>query len=235
VTPFGEIVTVEARGLLMGNRGILHDRDRRVVRYAQGRRWIACLLSFRGRQRSVMRPGSYTELFFLDEAVALAAGHRPCAECRHDDYERFRDAWARGVLGAFETGAGRPVDCLDERRRARSASESRSRRPLMSARALPADAIDMRLDADRLIGPRTRRTYRERAAELPDGTYVEIDGTAWLVWERAMLAWSPAGYTERRAPLSGAVTVLTPRCTVDVIRAGYRPAIHPSATPFVSG
>src|SRR5512132_2006606 len=95
VTPFGNLVAVAGRGLLMGNRGRLHDSDRRIVRSAQGRRWIACLTSFRGRRRAVMSPGSYTELFFLDEAVALAAGHRPCAECRHEDYVRFRAAGTR--------------------------------------------------------------------------------------------------------------------------------------------
>src|SRR5262245_9487062 len=99
VTPFGDLVAVEARGLLMGNRGRLHDGHRRIVRFAQGRRWIACLTSFRGRRRTVMSADSYTELFFLDEAVALAAGHRPCAECRRDDYQRFQAAWARAVSG----------------------------------------------------------------------------------------------------------------------------------------
>src|SRR6266545_3937706 len=94
VTPFGNLVAVEGRGLLMGNRGRLHDAERRIVRYAQGRRWIACLTSFQGRRRTVMSPGLYTELFFLDEAVALAAGHRPCAECRRDRFNAFRAAWA---------------------------------------------------------------------------------------------------------------------------------------------
>ena len=94
VTPFGDLVADEARGLLMGNRGILHDGAQRIVRHYQGRRWIACVTEFRGRRRTVMRPGSYTELFFLDEATALAAGHRPCAECRHADYVRFREAWS---------------------------------------------------------------------------------------------------------------------------------------------
>jgi len=99
VTPFGDLIATEARGLLMGNRGRLHEADGRIVRYAQGRRWIACLTSFRGRRRTVMSPRSYTELFFLDEAVALAAGHRPCAECRHADYRRFHAASAQARLG----------------------------------------------------------------------------------------------------------------------------------------
>src|SRR5262249_23661465 len=71
----------------------LHDGERRIVRYARGRRWIACRTEFRGRRRSLMAPGAYTELFFLDDAAALAAGHRPCGECRHDAYRRFRLAW----------------------------------------------------------------------------------------------------------------------------------------------
>jgi hypothetical protein len=93
VTPFGTIVAVAERGLLMGNRGILHDEHQRIVRPWQVQRWIACRTAFRGRQRQVMRPHSYTELFFLDEATAFAAGHRPCAECRHADYQRFKAAW----------------------------------------------------------------------------------------------------------------------------------------------
>ena len=94
VTPFGEIVALAGRGLVMGNRGILHDDERRVIRYSQVRRWLVCRTEFRGRHRSIMRPHSYTELFFLDEATAFAAGHRPCAECRHTDYRQFRALWA---------------------------------------------------------------------------------------------------------------------------------------------
>jgi hypothetical protein len=78
---------------MMGNRGILHTPDRLVVRDWQVRRWIACRLQFRGRHRVVMQPRSYTELFFLDEATALADGHRPCAECRRADYRVFQAAW----------------------------------------------------------------------------------------------------------------------------------------------
>jgi hypothetical protein len=95
VTPFGEIVALPERGLVMGNRGILHDDAQHLVRQSQLRRWIACRLEFRGRRRIVMRPHSYTELFFLDEATSFAAGHRPCAECRYEDYRRFRDLWMR--------------------------------------------------------------------------------------------------------------------------------------------
>jgi hypothetical protein len=94
VTPFGEIAAVGGRGLMMGNRGILHDDNRRIVRYSQVRRWIACRTEFRQIRRVIMRPHSWTELFFLDEATAFAAGHRPCAECRRSDYRRFCELWA---------------------------------------------------------------------------------------------------------------------------------------------
>ena len=98
MTPFGDIVATPARGLLFGNRGVLHDADGQLVRTWQVRRWIACALEFRGRHRELLQPGRYTELFFLDEATSLAAGHRPCRECRYADHQRFRQAWqaARG-------------------------------------------------------------------------------------------------------------------------------------------
>jgi hypothetical protein len=90
VTPLGDLVADPARGLVYGNRGCLHDADGRIRRQYAVRRWIACRLRFRDRRRApLMQPGRYTELFFLDEATALAAGHRPCAECRRPDYNRF--------------------------------------------------------------------------------------------------------------------------------------------------
>ena len=80
----------------MGNRGVLHSPERQIVRPWQLVRWISCVTEFRGRWRPVMAPNRWTELFFLDEATALAAGHRPCAHCRHADYQRFRTAWSAG-------------------------------------------------------------------------------------------------------------------------------------------
>ena len=95
VTPFGEIVATPERGTFMGNRGVLHDAEGRIRRAWQLKRWIVCVLEFRGRKRQVMTPGRYTELFFLDEATALAAGHRPCAECRHARFLDFCNAWGQ--------------------------------------------------------------------------------------------------------------------------------------------
>jgi hypothetical protein len=194
VTPFGEIVALEGRGLVMGNRGVLHDDRSRIVRRSNVKRWIACRIEFRGRRRSIMQPKRYTELFFLDEATAFSAGHRPCRECRYADYQRFRALW--------ESCHGAPAG---------------------------ADAIDMQLHHERLIDG-NKRTYRSDIDALPDGTYVALDGEACLVWGDELLAWTGAGYGNRKSrPVRMEFDVLTPRSIVAVLAAGYRPGVHPSA------
>src|SRR5271156_4359997 len=155
VTPFGEIIATPERGAFMGNRGVLHDVDSRLKRRWQVKRWLVCVLAFRGRHRTVMTPNRYTELFFLDEATALAAGHRPCAECRHDRFIAFCTAWATANPGA-----------------------ARSQRPT-------ADEIDRRLHAERVAPDRSKRTYRSRLKDLPDGVFVrhaDWGEDAYLVW-----------------------------------------------------
>ena len=111
VTPFGEVVAAAGRGLVYGNRGCLHDAEGEIRRPFAGRRWIACRLEFRGRRRSpLQQPGRYTELFFLDEATAFAAGHRPCRECRFRDYTEFVTLWHK------QHGGPRPTaDVVDAR------------------------------------------------------------------------------------------------------------------------
>jgi len=106
VSPLGEIIAVAGRGAWMGNRGGLHEGGggsaaRDIVRNHQHKTWITCVLSFRGRRVAQWEPNRYTPLFFLDEAVALAAGHRPCAECRHGDYSAYRALWAETHGGAM--------------------------------------------------------------------------------------------------------------------------------------
>jgi hypothetical protein len=93
VTPAGDLIAHPARGLVFGNRGCLHDAQGRIRRHHAGRAWIACRLRFKDRRRTLMQPGRYTELFFLDDATALAAGHRPCAECRREDFKAFAELW----------------------------------------------------------------------------------------------------------------------------------------------
>ena len=208
VTPFGEIVAVPARGTLMGNRGVLHNAEQRIVRDWQVRRWIACRLEFRGRHRPVMPPGRWTALFFLDEATALAAGHRPCAECRHADYQRFRTAWS-----AADPWPPSPASPTPEPPSGWSSVE----------------AIDRQLHAERRHGPWQPRTHLAELITLPDGAFIAHDGAAWLVSNDALLRWTPAGYTARRPRASGMVTLLTPPSLVAVLAAGYTPMLHPSA------
>jgi hypothetical protein len=101
VTPLSELIATPERGLVYGNRGCLHDDAGRIRRRYATRRWIACRLRFRGWHRSpLLQPGRFTELFFLDEATALAAGHRPCALCRREDYNRFAERWPHDDRGA---------------------------------------------------------------------------------------------------------------------------------------
>jgi hypothetical protein len=98
VTPTGEIIATPERGLFTGNRGIIHDPATRTLlkkRWSTAA-WLTCVCEFRGRRREVMARRSWTELFFLDEATAFAAGHRPCFYCRRDDANRFRAAWEQG-------------------------------------------------------------------------------------------------------------------------------------------
>jgi hypothetical protein len=99
VTPFGEIVATPERGTMLGNRGILHDEHKRIVRTSQVRRWICCVLVRKGIHRTIMKPRSYTELFFLDEATAFAAGHRPCFECRRASALAYQAAWRKALGG----------------------------------------------------------------------------------------------------------------------------------------
>jgi hypothetical protein len=108
VTPLGDLIADPARGLVYANRGCLHDATGAIRRRYNGKRWIACRLEFRGRRRHpLLQPGRFTELFFLDEATAFAAGHRPCALCRHEDYARFVEIW-----GGRHTGQ-RGADAID--------------------------------------------------------------------------------------------------------------------------
>jgi hypothetical protein len=111
VTPAGDLIATEHRGTMYGNRGVLHNDDLALVRRHQVRRWLVCVLEFRGRRRQIMRPRRYTELFFLDEAVAFAAGHRPCAECRHADYQLFRLRWTE-ALGLRAKPAADDIDLV---------------------------------------------------------------------------------------------------------------------------
>jgi hypothetical protein len=142
VTPFGSIIATPERGTLMGNRGVLHDGEGRIRRAWQGKRWIVCLLAFKGRKRAVMTPWHYTELFFLDEATALAAGHRPCAECRRERFNPFRRAWAAQSGNTHLPGA----EEIDHRLHAERVAPDRSKRTFLAPLDGLPDGVFVKLE-----------------------------------------------------------------------------------------
>jgi hypothetical protein len=200
-TPFGTIEATDARGMLMGNRGILHD-DAGRLGTARWRHpsWVACRLAHRGVRRAIMAPGTYTELFFLDEATAFAAGHRPCAQCRREDHHRFVAAWA-AAHGAWVDASS--VD-----------------------RALHAARVDSRSRRQK-----TWRAFPGELPVGVFVAFPDRPGEAWLNRGDALCRWDHHGYSALRpVAREAAVIVLTPKPIVGVFAAGYVPGLHPSAT-----
>jgi hypothetical protein len=154
-----------------------------------------------------MAPGKYTELFFLDEATALAAGHRPCATCRRDAYEKFKAYWlaANADLVAQTDGT--------------------------------MEGIDRLLHRERVDGSGHKTTWAARLGDVPDGTLIVQEGARdpLLVFGGTVHPWTPAGYGPRRPlPADTPVQVLTPRSVVRVLARGYRPVLHPSVSAPVA-
>ena len=205
VTPEGCIISTPHRGLLLGNRGgafHLSDRTLGVRRWAS-RQWIACVLEFKGRHRAaMMQPNRYTELFFLDEATALSAGHRPCFECRRRDAEQFAALW--GQTRGWPAPARAPeMDLALHAERVGPQGRKNTYRAQLAG--LP-DGVFVRLDGDG-------------------------QGVPYLVDKGQLLGWTSAGYRSALPrPRRRDVEVLTPRSIVAVLSAGYRPMLHPSAT-----
>lgn len=208
VTPFGEIVTDPARGTVMGNRGCLHDQGTTILRQYQVTRWIICKLDFNGRVKKPMPPGEYTSLFFLDEATALAAGHRPCYECNRAKARLFADHWiaANPMRGRSEKAVNDLIDEQLHRERITDAYYQRDRR-----KCVYLDSIDA----------------------LPDGTFVAIGQrlTPHLVLGGLAFPWEIGSYGEPiTRPTGMTVVVLTPASTVRTLAYGYIPDLHFSAS-----
>jgi hypothetical protein len=201
VDPFGEIHAVAARGLFTGNRGVIHDPATKTLlrRRWTTKAWLICECDFGGRRREVMGRNAptgnagWTELFFLDEVTALAAGHRPCFYCRRERAKEFSDCFAAGLA-----------------------------RPKVTE-------VDAILHAERLAsGGKPGRLTADEAAGLPDGTMVGVGKQAFAVRERRLFPWSWAGYGQRLDRLDGEEPfLLTPPCTVNALRRGYRPVWNP--------
>ena len=206
VDPFGEIHAVAERGTCFGNRGgCIHTPEQTLDgRPWTSERWICCVLEFKGRRRKLMQPGLYTELFFLDEATAFAAGHRPCMECRRPDARRFIEAWEAANLPPGE--------------RIRSISEI--------DRRAHAERVDRR--TFRQI------TSRRRLSTLPDGAMLTSDSDPsqpLLLWRGKLYRWTFAGYAASPLPRGdNEVTLLTAPSFAAAFGQGYEPAVHESAS-----
>lgn len=202
VDPFGDLHAVAARGMFTGNRGCLVDEQRRLVRHHTGNLWITCLTEFRAHHHELDAPRHWTPLFFLDEAVALAAGHRPCAYCRRADYRSYRDALA--AAGALP----------------RTESAATLNRVLAGERLRVGRGLHRAKD---------RRTHRSPTSSVPDGAVIIVDDVPHLVLDGQIRPFSFEGWGQPRPRPSGTVTVVTPPTSVAALTGGYRPVLHPSA------
>lgn len=197
VDPFGDLHAVADRGMLTGNRGCLVDDDRQLVRHHQGNLWISCVTKFRGWRQPLDAPHRWTPLFFLDDAVALAAGHRPCGTCRAEAYASYRDA----VTWAFP---GR-----------------------WTATDLNRQLATERLQRGRgLSRADDRRVWQAEFGAVPTGAVVVLDTQPHLAIDGAARSFGFGGWGPSRVvDASQLVMVLTPRLSVAALAHGYVPAI----------
>jgi hypothetical protein len=194
VDPQGNIIKTPARGAWMGNRGLIHNDKKEIVRPYKLIPWITCLLQFKGWHREVMTPNRYTELFFLDEATAFSAGHRPCKECRREDHLRFKKFWVKG----------NPEYGFNEK--------------------ISIGKIDAIIHAERIAVDKSKVTYEESPGKLPDGAFVLYDDKPHLLKRNKMYLWTPAGYEKGiDLPKVNTLPVITPRSIVNTFSAGYIP------------
>lgn len=205
VTPLGDIVAAPGRGAWTGNRGRLHEGtgSRDIVRDHRGKTWLICTLSFRGRHSPQWQPGHYTHLFFLDEAVGFAAGHRPCAECRHSAFAAYRDAWTAAH------GGQRPYAReMDSRLHAERPRDRHGHRALttMPWASLP-NGVFVLADRDLAVVADDHLTRYDRMSNA----YGEF----------------------RPRPRDGTAAVITPPAAVAVLRAGYQVQIDAAATAIL--
>jgi len=194
VNPFGQIIKTPERGAWLGNRGVIHNEHKEIVRSFKIKAWITCVLEFKGRHREIMQPNRWTELFFLDEATAFSAGHRPCFQCRYQDHQRFKALWLKG----------NPQYGFDMK--------------------TPVSKIDEILQTERIAADKSKVTYKESIKALPNGTFVIYNDQPYLLKDDQLYLWNPAGYEKGMAlPNVNKLQVLTPRSFVNMFKAGYLP------------
>lgn len=197
VDPLGHIISTKARGAWMGNRGNIHNDTQQIVRPYKLYAWLICQLQFKNRHRQIMAPNLYTELFFLDEATAFAAGHRPCFECRREDALCFKILWLQG----------NPEHGFTDR--------------------TSIQEIDNILHKERMQRDGTKAVYQASINDLSNGTFVLFEGNPYLLYDRQMHEWTPFGYEAAQAlPQAEIVSVMTPQSIVNAFHAGYLPQIN---------
>ncbi|MBL0745680.1 hypothetical protein [Chryseolinea lacunae] len=194
VDPWGKFIKTSARGLWMGNRGVIHV-DKKIKKAFNHKAWITCVLEFKERRREVMTPGRWTELFFLDEATAFAAGHRPCFECRRDDAKRFKACWING----------NPTHQFNLK--------------------TSVKFIDEVIHSERIDRDHKKITHQAPASGLPEGTFFLLDDNAYVLVKGRLHRWTPFGYENSVALPESPLTILTPRSIVNAFRAGYVPQV----------
>jgi hypothetical protein len=201
VDPWGRLHAVSSKGTLLGNRGILHNANREIIAPWKHKAWVTCALTFENRRRQIFSKGNYSELFFLDEATALAAGHRPCAECRRDRFNEFKSTWLAGNS-----------DALTDKKKTIA-------------------EIDRIMHTERAIAGGGKRIYEAELGTLRPGVIVSIDDQAYLLWAHRLLLWSFGGYQTSTIEVNPTqtVAVLTPRSVVNAIAQGFEPIVHRSA------
>ena len=202
VDPWGRLHAVANRGTLMGNRGILHDDTNQIIRPWAHKGWVTCALTYKTIKRDKpFSVGHYSELFFLDEATAFAAGHRPCATCRRPRFDLFKEAWCR----ANSCGT--------------------------TPRGIAVADIDKALHLERATPGGGKQTYQAATSDLPVGVMVEWQRAPYLRALHGWLPWSFSGYGQPVQINSEAIVdVLTPRSVVNAFRAGFVPEVHGSAS-----
>jgi len=210
VTPFGDLIATPHRGMFTGNRGIIHDPATKTLlkRRWSSPAWLTCVCEFRGRRREVMGGRSWTELFFLDEATAFAAGHRPCFFCRRDDANRFRAAWENGN-GLSNLHAGE-IDAVLHRERLER------KRKRLHALEVPLT----RLPDGAMVG-------------VGEESFLIVQGQP-LMWSVA--GYREAKWATERMMSEEAnepARLLTPPSTVRAFSAGYLPVLHASVRELV--
>jgi hypothetical protein len=200
VDPFGNIITTAARGAWTGNRGILVNDNKEIIRPFQLKAWITCLLEYKGRRRIVMSPHTWTELFFLDEATAFSAGHRPCFFCRNQEAKNFKTHWI----------AGNPAYGFNIK--------------------TSVQELDKILHNERTGNDKQKRTHNADIQLLPDGAFISVENKPYLVKGAYLYEWTPFGYESYVSrPASGQVLLLTPPSIVNAFKAGYKPQIAPAS------